>query len=205
MNFKSSVIYNRNTTTSSREIRELCEFANANWYTVRKAFEDKAKDYKDSRVVLQECIDYCIAAKINTILVYDVCQFGCDMDDLYKNVKYCRDNGVNVFFVKQQVALFNMDGNANPFQSYFVATLEACARIAKDALRWRLRSARSKYVKGGGKLGRHIGYRKSEDRMRQEYAGVIAMLRDGISVRKAAKANGVSASTAQRIRRMFIS
>lgn len=55
-----------------------------------------------------------------------------------------------------------------------------------------------------GKVGRKEGYRKSDDKLQEEYAGVIKQLRRGYPIRMIAKNEGVSISTVQRMKKKFV-
>ena len=56
------------------------------------------------------------------------------------------------------------------------------------------------YINKGGKLGRKVGYRKTNDQLKDEYKNVIAMLRKGYSVRAIAKLKNISPTTVQKIK-----
>lgn len=55
-----------------------------------------------------------------------------------------------------------------------------------------------------GKVWRKEGYRKSDEKLQEEYAGVIKQLRKGYPIRMIAKNEGVGISTVQRIKKKFV-
>ena len=66
------------------------------------------------------------------------------------------------------------------------------------------KSGKEKYIAEGGKVGRKEGYRKSDEMLQEEYAGVIKQLRKGYPIRMIAKNEGVGISTVQRIKKRFV-
>ena len=59
-------------------------------------------------------------------------------------------------------------------------------------------------VINGGKLGRKTGSTKTDDKKKEEYKEVIALLRKGYSIRNIAKLQSIGISTVQRIKNQFI-
>lgn len=69
--------------------------------------------------------------------------------------------------------------------------------------KFRLNSGRELYKRGGGKLGRKSGYRKSKEQKQEQYAGVIKLLKKGYPVRNIAKIESVGISTVMRLKKEF--
>lgn len=78
------------------------------------------------------------------------------------------------------------------------------ANIERSGIVYRLNSGRANYIAKGGKLGRKVGSVKTEERMKEEYKEVIALLRKGYSIRNIAKLQNVGISTVQRVKNQFI-
>ena len=74
------------------------------------------------------------------------------------------------------------------------------SNIERSNIQYRLNSGRLQYINKGGKLGRKIGYRKTDEQLKEEYKNVIAMLRKGYSVRAIAKLENISPTTVQKIK-----
>lgn len=199
-----SSVGDRQDTT--RQLRDLEKFAGDHSLTVVKTFEEHisgAKKTKD-RPVLTECLDYCFSNNIDTLLISELSRLGRNVDDVLANVQLCKEHHLNVYFQKEQLSIFNTDGKEHPFLTIFVAVLGTCAEMERENIKFRLNSGREKYIAEGGKLGRKEGYKKSDERLREEYAGVIKQLRKGYPIRMVAKNEGVGVSTVQRIKRKFV-
>ena len=199
----SSVGHRQDTT---RQLRDLEKYAGDHSLTVVKTFEEHisgAKKTKD-RPILTECLDYCFSNNIDTLLISELSRLGRNVDDVLANVQRCKEHHLNVYFQKEQLSIFNADGKEHPFLTIFIAVLGTCAEMERENIKFRLNSGREKYIAEGGKLGRKEGYKKSDEKLREEYAGVIKQLRKGYPIRMVAKNEGVGVSTVQRIKRKFV-
>lgn len=211
MNMKKAAIYARVSSVgdrqdTTRQIRDLKKHASDNSLTVVKTFEEHisgAKKTKD-RPILTECLDYCFSNNIDTLLISELSRLGRNVDDVLANVQRCKEHHLNVYFQKEQLSIFNADGKEHPFLTIFIAVLGTCAEMERENIKFRLNSGREKYIAEGGKLGRKEGYKKSDEKLREEYAGVIKQLRKGYPIRMVAKNEGVGVSTVQRIKRKFV-
>ena len=109
-----------------------------------------------------------------------------------------------IFFQKEQVDIFNTDGKRHPFLTIFIAVLGTGAEMERENIKFRLNSGKEKYIAEGGKVGRKKGYQKPDEKLQEEYAGVIKQLRKGYPIRMIAKSEGVGVSTVQRMKKKFI-
>lgn len=208
---KIAVIYARVSSTTDRQntyrqVEDLTKYAQKNDYEVVGTYEEHISGAKknEERVVLCECIDYCIYNKVHTLLISELSRLGRNVDEVLANVKRCKDEGLNIYFQKENLNIFQSDGTKNPFLNIFISVLGTCAEIERENIKFRLNSGRAKFISEGGKLGRKVGYRKSVERKKVEYADVLRDLRKGKSMRDVAKLNNVSLSTVQRLKKEFV-
>lgn len=208
---KTAVIYARVSSIgdrqdTKRQVSDLQAIAIERNLSVEKVFEEKVSGAKtvNERPILQECLDYAVSNGINTILVSELSRLGRNVDDVLTNVKYCKDNLINVYFQKEQLSIFNENGNEHPFLTIFIAVLGTCAQIERDNIKFRLNSGRQQFIKNGGKLGRKEGYRKPIEQMKEDYKNVIRLLRKGMAVRDIAKIEGISKTTVMKVKQIFI-
>ena len=72
----------------------------------------------------------------------------------------------------------------------------------------RMSSGRAQYIakckEDGVKMGRPSSYRKSDDKMREQYAKEIALLKKGLSLRNVSAITGTSVTTIRKVRDKFI-
>ena len=207
---KTAVIYARVSSVgdrqnTERQVDDLTRYAESNGYEVIKVFEEHISGAKknEERAVLCECLNYCIKNKIDTLLISELSRLGRNVDEVLANVKFCKDNNLNICFQKENLSLFNADGSKNPFLTIFISVLGTCAEMERDNIKFRLNSGLRRYVANGGRIGRKQGSTKSKEKKQEEYAKVIKLLKSGQSVRNTAKLCEVGISTVQRIKKEF--
>lgn len=208
---KKAVIYSRVSSTgdrqdTSRQIRDLEILANQRNLKIEKTYEEHISGAKKTqdRPVLKECLDYCFTNEIDILLISELSRLGRNVDDVLANVRLCKEKHLNVYFQKEQLSIFNSDGKEHPFLTIFIAVLGTCAEMERENIKFRLNSGKAKFIADGGKVGRKEGYKKPDEKLQEEYAGVIKLLRKGYPIRMIAKSEGVGISTVMRIKKKFI-
>ena len=98
--------------------------------------------------------------------ISELSHLGRNVDDVLKNVMLCKERGLNVYFQKENLSIFNDSGKEHPFLTIFIAILGTVAQMERDNIKFRLDSGREMYKRSGGKLGRKSGYRKQKSRNR---------------------------------------
>lgn len=207
---KTAVIYARVSSTSDRQstdrqVEDLNAYAISNNYTVVETFEEKISGATKNaeRHILNECLDYCISNKVDTLLISELSRLGRNVDEVLANVRLCKNNHLNIYFQKENLNIFSADGSENPFLTIMIAVLGTCAQLERENIKFRLNSGRQQYIANGGKLGRKEGSVKSLKQREIEYKQVIKELKKGTSVRRTAKLCDVSVSTVQRVKKDF--
>lgn len=209
---KTAIIYARVSSAGSQESRQsnerqinsLSEYASLNGYEVEKAFEEHISGGKKNseRSGLIECFNYARDNKIQTILVSELSRFGRQIWEVLESIKFCVDNGINVYFQKEGLELF--DGNkVNGVMAIYISCLSFCAEKERENIAFRLAQGREMAIQKGVKMGRKVGSIKTLDTLQNEYGHVIKALKRGHSVRNTAKICEVSTSTVQRVKKAF--
>ena len=211
MNKRTAVIYARVSSVgdrqdTSRQIRDLEILAKEKSLKVVNTYEEHISGAKKTqeRPVLKECLQYCISNHVSILLLSELSRLGRNVDDVLSNVKLCKENHLNVYFQKEQLSIFGADGKEHPFLTVFIAVLGTCAEMERENIKFRLNSGKAQFIAKGGKVGRKNGYKKPDDKFREEYAAVIKQLRKGYPIRMVAASCGVGISTVQRIKKKFI-
>lgn len=206
----NAVIYARVSSTNDRQstdrqVSDLNAYASKNDINVIRTFEEHISGAKrnEERPVLCDCLNYCVENNVDVLLISELSRLGRNVDEVLANVKFCKDNNLNIYFQKENLSIFQADGTKNPFLNIFISVLGTCAEMERENIKFRLNSGRAKYIADGGKLGRKEGYRKSQEQKAEEYKNVIRELKKGTSIRRTAKLCDVSVSTAQRIKKEF--
>ncbi|CUQ16628.1 recombinase family protein [Bacteroides thetaiotaomicron] len=205
-----AIIYARVSSTTDRQstdrqVEDLKSYAEYSKMEVVKVFEEKVSGAKKNteRPILVEALSYCRTERIDMLLVSELSRLGRNAFEVLETVKGLVDDGINLYMQKEKFTLLDDDKQPSMFAPIMLATLSTCAQLERENIKFRLNSGRQQYITKGGRLGRKIGSVKSSDKKREEYKDVLKALRQGYSVRKAAKLTDTSVSTVQRLKKEF--
>lgn len=208
---KRAVIYARVSSVNDRQntqrqVEDLTRFANKNEYDLVGTYQEHVSGAakNENRMVLMECLDYCVSHKVDFLLLSELSRLGRSTLQVLKSLEILHEAGVSVYIQNLGIYTLQSDGLVNPIASIMVTVLAEMANIERSNIAYRLNSGRANYIANGGKLGRKADSIKSMDKKKEEYKEVISLLKRGYSVRNVAKLSGVSASTVQRVRKDFI-
>ena len=207
---KRAVIYARVSSVNDRQnthrqVEDLTRFANKNEYDLVGIYQEHVSGAakNENRMVLMECLDYCVSHKVDFLLLSELSRLGRSTLQVLKSLEILHEAGVSVYIQNLGIYTLQSDGMVNPIASIMVTVLAEMANIERANIAYRLNSGRANYIANGGKLGRKAGSYKSENKKKEEYKEAISLLKRGYSVRNTAKLTGVSASTIQRIKKDF--
>ena len=205
-----AVIYARVSSTSDRQsterqIKSLTEYASNNGYEVKKVFSEHISGATKNaeRQALNECIDYAISNKTE-ILISELSRMGRAIWEVLETTKRCIDNGVNVFFQKEGLRLFDEAQKVNGVMAIYISCLGFCAEKERENLYYRLSQGRELAKVKGVKMGRKKGSIETREQKAAKHADVIRCLKKGCSIRDTAKLCSVGISTVRRVKKEFI-
>ena len=211
-----AAIYARVSSTgerqsTERQVIDLTDYANKNTMTICRTFEEHISGAKKNheRPVLQECLSFCVDEKIDVLLLSELSRLGRNVDEVLANIRFAKENRLNIYFQKEGISIYGCDGKENPYLTIMIAVLGTCAEMERENIHYRLQSGRKVYVDknlaetGKSGLGRKEGYRKPVEAKKEEYKEVLKLLRAGYPIRKVAKLTDVSESTVKRLKKEF--
>ena len=213
---KTAVIYARVSSTgdrqsTERQVIDLTDYADKNGITICKTFEEHISGAKrnEERAVLSECIEYAISNSIDVVLFSELSRCGRAVWEVLDTIRTLKDNGINAYFQKEGLSLFQEDGRESITLAITIAVLSSASQIERENLIFRLKSGRKVYVDknlaetGKSGLGRKVGYRKPIEKKKEEYKETLKLLKAGYPIRKVAKLTDVSESTIKRLKKEF--
>ncbi|MCQ2345643.1 MAG: recombinase family protein [Paludibacteraceae bacterium] len=213
---KKAVIFARVSSegerqSTTRQVEDLKEYASKNSLDVENIYEEHISGAKknNERPILNECLSFCVENTIDILLLSELSRLGRCADEVLANVRFAKENHLNIYFQKENIFIYDKDGKENPFLTIMVAVLGTAASLERENIYYRLRSGRAQYVRknieetGRSGLGRKVGYRKSQEKKMEEYKEDIKLLRQGYPYRKIAKITGHSESSIKRIKKEF--
>ena len=211
-----TAIYARVSSTgdrqsTERQVIDLTDYANKNAMTICKTFEEHISGAKKNheRPVLQECLTFCIEEKVDVLLLSELSRLGRNVDEVLANIRFAKENRLNVYFQKEGISIYGIDGKENPYLTIMIAVLGTCAQMERENIHYRLQSGRKVYIDknlaatGKSGLGRKEGYRKPVETKKEEYKEALKLLRAGYPIRKVAKLTDTSESTIKRLKKEF--
>ena len=149
-------------------------------------------------------MDYLKTHDIKQVLVSELSRLGRNAMEVLETAKKFIDNEINVYFQKEQFSLLDDNGKPGIVTPIMLAVLATCAQLERENIQFRLNSGRQQYIEKGGKLGRKTGTTKSDDKMKEQYAEVIRLLKKGYGIRQIAQLQGVSPATVQKVKNLFV-
>lgn len=208
---RSAVIYARVSSENdrqdtTRQIKDLQGYAQRENIIVKKVFTEKISGVKkiEERAVLSECLDYCCTQGIQVLLLSEISRLGRSTLQVLRSLERLHEAKVSVYIQNLGINSLQADGTVNPLASILITVLSEFAGIERANITYRLNSGRKQYIANGGKLGRKTGYRITDDELKERYKNAIALLKKGYSVRAVAKLEGISHTTAQKLKNKFI-
>jgi len=211
---KSAIIFSRCSSSgaletrqdTTRQVQDLQRYASSNDLSIIKTYEEHVSGGKANkdRPILQEALSFCQENHIDIILVSELSRLGRKCDEILETIKFLKDHHINCYFQKEQLSIFDSEGQENPYLTIMTAVLGTAAELERQSIYWRLKSGRDKFIREGGKVGKPKGSGvKDKAQLSLEYKSIIRCLRSGQSVRHTALITGYSSSTVQRVKKVF--
>lgn len=212
---KTAIIYARVSSESDRQnterqVTDLTGYAQANGLSIKKVFEEHISGAKKNseRPVFQNALTYAKENNIDVILFDELSRCGRSTWEVLESVKYMVDHNNNAFFKKENLFLFDSDGNQSPVTAVIISCLSMSAEFERQNIAHRLNSGRALAISKGIKMGRKEGSVMSKEQKKEKYSKALQYLRKGISVQNAvtlARADGVQISerTLWRLKKEF--
>lgn len=189
--------------STERQVKSLTELAETMRYDIAGVFEEKISGAKSNkeRTILMECLDKAKENKIDLILFSELSRCGRAIWEVLETIKYCVDNGIDIFFQKEGLRLFQ-DGKVNSVMAIYISCLSFCAEKERENIQFRLSQGRELAKSKGVKMGRPKGSCLSVEAYLVKHQEEIKYLKKHCSVRDTAKLCGCSPATVQRTKRL---
>lgn len=202
------VIYARVSTAGQdyeRQLSELREYASRMGYEVVKEFSEKISGAKKiaEREALADLLKYVEENKIDKVLIYECSRLSRRAVDFLQVVEYLTEHGISVYIHQNGLETLLPNGGPNPIANLVLGILAQFNSMERNLIRSRMESGYHHYRQNGGRVGRKVGYRKSVDEMKTQYAKEIQLIKKGISLRNIAAICGTSVSTLQKIKKII--
>lgn len=200
----TAVIYARVSTKSQdydRQLNDLREYAKRMGYEVVKEFAEKISGAKKvaEREAMTELLSFVEAKHIDKVLIYECSRLSRRVADFVNIVDRLNELHTSLYIHQNGLETLQ-DGKPNPIAQLVIGMLAQFNSMERTLIRSRMESGYNNYRANGGVVGRKVGYRKSDDAMKEEYKEESRLLRKGLSLRNVSKLTGTSINTLRKIK-----
>ena len=201
----TAVIYARVSTNGQdyeRQLNDLREYASRMNYEVIKEFAEKISGAKKvaEREGMSELLAFVEANHIDKVLIYECSRLSRRVADFINIVDKLNELSTSLYIHQNGLETLQADGKVNPIAQLVIGMLAQFNSMERNLIRSRMESGYNNYRSNGGVVGRKVGFRKSDEAMREEYKEESRLLRKGLSFRNVQKITGTSINTLRKIK-----
>ncbi len=180
-----------------RQVNELTAVASSRDWNVEAIFAEKVSGAKknNERTELKNMIEYVEAHKINKVIVTELSRLGRDTLQVLEVIEMLNSKGISLYIANYNIETLTAEGKVNPMSQFLITILAEVARMERKTIKERMDSGYNNYRSNGGKVGRKVGYKKSDADMLEQYAEEVKYLKKGIALRTISKLTGTSVNT----------
>lgn len=202
------VIYARVSTKTQeydRQVVELREYAQKMEYEVVAEFTEKVSGAKrvEEREALTELLAYTDAHKVDKVLIYECSRLSRRIIDFLTVIENLTAKKISVYIHQNGLETLLPNRQPNPIAQLVMGILAQFNSLERSLIRSRMESGYNHYRQQGGQVGRKIGYRKSDEQMRGDYAKEIQLLKKGLSLRNIQAITSTSINTLRKLKQMM--
>ena len=203
-----TVIFARVSTSVQeydRQVNELTMLANANGWSVEATFAEKISGAKanSDRTELLNMIQYVEVNHIDKVLVTELSRLGRDTLQVLEVIEMLNGKGFSLYIQNYGIETLTKEGKVNAMSQFLITILAEVARMERKTIRERVESGYKNFRANGGKVGRKVGYLKTDEAMKEQYVEEIKLLKKGYSLRNISKLTGTSINTIRKCRNIL--
>jgi DNA invertase Pin-like site-specific DNA recombinase len=189
---------------TDRQITELQAYADSKGYKVVEILKETISGKADpnERQGLLRCEELARTGQIKKVLTTEISRVARKCSIAHKFVETLEECGVSLYWAAQNIeTLMPCGTKRNPAASIILAVMAEISRNELEVLRMRVISGMNQAKLAGKRLGRPVG--STQDRSKK-HPDIVKLLKNGHSVRHAAKISGKGFATVQRVKREWL-
>ena len=193
-----------------RQVAELTEYCNRLGWSIERVFANKVSGAKtnDERSEIASLIEYVQTNKVDKVVCLEISRLARNTLEALKVIQVLNEQSICLHVKNYNLDTLTDDGKVNPVTSLICTILLEIAQMERLTIIERMSSGRAQYIakckEDGVKMGRPSSYRKSDDKMREQYAKEIALLKKGLSLRNVSAITGTSVTTIRKVKDKFV-
>ena len=166
------------------------------------SFVDCAKK-NEERQEIMDMLAYIHQYSIDKVCVLEISRLGRNTLEALKVIELLNEKGICLYIKNYNLETI-VDGKINPVAALICTILLEISNYEKMLTAERVASGRQLYIercrREGIKMGRPASYRKSDDKMKEQYRKEISLLKQGLSLRQI---NGLTGTSIMTIRKLY--
>ena len=199
-----AIIYARVSTAGQdydRQLAELKQYADRMGYDVVKTFSEKISGTKklEERQAMTELLNYVEINKVDKVLIYECSRLSRRAVDFLSIIETFNEKKISLYIHKNGLETLLPNGEINPIATLVLGILAQFNSMERSLIRSRMESGYNNYRNNGGVVGRKVGYRKTNEQMKEEYAEEIRLLKKAYSLRNISKITHTSVNTLRKL------
>ena len=199
-----AIIYARVSTAGQdydRQLAELKQYADRMGYDVVKTFSEKISGTKklEERQAMTELLNYIEINKVDKVLIYECSRLSRRAVDFLSIIETFNEKKISLYIHQNGLETLLPNGEINPIATLVLGILAQFNSMERSLIRSRMESGYNNYRNNGGVVGRKVGYRKTNEQMKEEYAEEIRLLKKAYSLRNISKITHTSVTTLRKL------
>lgn len=188
-----------------RQVNELSALALGNGWSVEGIFAEKISGAKMNveRAELMKMVEFVEVNNIDKVLVTELSRLGRDTLQVLEVIELLNSKGISLYIQNYAIETLTKEGKVNAMSQFMITILAEVARMERKTIRERVASGYINYRKQGGQVGRKVGYRKTEEQMKEQYTKEIQLLKKGLSLRNIHAITTTSINTLRKLKQMM--
>jgi|SRR5665647_1369425 len=208
---KHVVLFCRVSSTNDRQsydrqINDLNQLALNLNYQVEAVFAEKISGAKKNieRVELMNMVEYVNTNHIDKILVTELSRLGRDTLQVLQTIEILNQNKISLFIQNYNIETLTPEKQINPMSQFLITILAEVARMERKTIENRLSSGYQNFRNTGGVVGRKVGFKKTDEAMKDQYCEEIKMLKKGYSFTHISQISSTNKNTLTKLKKLFV-
>ena len=205
------VLFGRVSSTNERQsferqINDLTQVALNQNYTIAGVFAEKISGAtkNSERKELTNMIEFVNANHIDKVLVTELSRLGRDTLQVLQTIEILNQNKISLFIQNYNIETLTPEKQINPMSQFLITILAEVARMERKTIENRLSSGYQNFRNTGGVVGRKIGFKKSDEAMKDQYTEEIKMLKKGYSFTHINQITSTNKNTLTKLKKLFV-
>lgn len=149
-------------------------------------------------------IEFVNTNSIDKVLVTELSRLGRDTLQVLQTIEILNQNKISLYIQNYNIETLTPEKQINPMSQFLITILAEVARMERKTIENRLASGYQNFRNAGGVVGRKVGFKKSDEAMKDQYPEEIKMLKKGYSFTHINQITQTNKNTLTKLKKLFI-